>query len=96
MSKGIQYSYNGTKRIEFLLILRLLAEGKTIRNTAEISEVSAPSILKIKHKYADDIDKLKIKQQLWLHESYIVMHKKYTISLTDSKTNISNRVHDLI
>jgi len=59
MSRGIQYSYNGTKRIEFLLILRLLAEEKSIRQTAEISNVSVPSILKIKHKYKDDIDNLK-------------------------------------
>ena len=60
MSRGIQYSYDGTKRIEFLLILRLIAEGKSIRQTAEISNVSAPSILRIKHEYKQDIDKLKI------------------------------------
>lgn len=61
MSRGIQYSYDGTKRIEFLLILRLLAEGKSIRKVSDISKVSVPSVLKIKHQYKDDIDKLKIK-----------------------------------
>lgn len=61
MSRGIQYSYDGTKRIEFMLILRLLAEGNSIRVTSAISNVSVPSIHKIKHQYKDDIDKLKIK-----------------------------------
>lgn len=55
MSRGIQYSYAGTKRIEFLLILRLLAEGKSIRMVSDISKVSVPSIHKIKHQYKDGV-----------------------------------------